>query len=157
MVEFNGNLYGNPMLFFLKQVVKKLQILFVVVFTCLAPLVLLFAYKIGVLKFVWVYPFAVFMLCLFTRILLKTGNKDVLIKRVYVEGDYIYSVTHKEKYKFKIKSAKKVTDYGDFYFIAFSPFLPVPDIVCQKDLLSKGTLEEFELLFGERIVKKSVE
>ena len=154
MIEFNGDLYGEAKIFFLKQAIKKIRFLYLVVFTYLAPIFLLFAYRLGVLRVFWVYPVLVLALCLFVRILLKTGNKDLLIKQVYVDGKYIYSVTRKQKYTFKIKSVKKIIDYGDFYFIAFSPFLPISDIVCQKDLLSKGSLDEFEKIFHEKITNQ---
>lgn len=119
----------------------------------MAPLAFIFMYKIGVLDIFWIYPLGVAVLCLIARIALKKYNKDLLIKRVYVEGSHIFSVSSNGTHKFKIKSIKKVTDYGEFYFIGFSKFLAVEDIVCQKNLLKKGTLEEFEALFEDKIVR----
>ena len=55
-----------------------------------------------------------------------------------------------------IADAAKVIDYGDFYYISF-PFGKISNnFVCQKDLLTQGTLEEFEALFEGKIVKKSI-
>ena len=146
MIEFSGELSGNAKLFYLKNIVKKLQFLFIIVSFCITPLVVFFAYRIGVLRFIWVYPFVVVLICLLANVLSKKGNKDMLIKRVYVENKHIFSETSTEKYKLKICSVKKIVDYGEFYFVKLSPFLPVPDIVCQKNLLSKGSLKEFETL-----------
>lgn len=50
-------------------------------------------------------------------------------------------------------NVKKVIDYGDFYDIVFC----VPrwrNCVCQKDLITQGTIEEFEQLFEDKIVRK---
>lgn len=156
MVEFRGEIYGNAKDFFMKKVVEKLQFIYLVAFTCIAPLALLFMYKIGVLWLFWIYPLCVAVLFFIVRIAFKKGNKDILIKRVYVEGKHIFSVSSNGEYKFKIESVKKIIDYGEFYFVAFSKFLIVEDIVCQKNLLTKGTLEEFEALFEDKIVRVTV-
>lgn len=153
MIEFCGDLCGNAKEFFYKKTIEKLQFVYLVTFTCIAPLALFFMYKIGVLWVFWIYPLCVAVLCLIVRISFKKGNKDILIKRVYVEGKYIFSVSSNGKHKFKIESVKKVIDYGDFYFVAFSKLLVVEDIVCQKKLLTKGTLEEFESLFEDKIFR----
>lgn len=55
---------------------------------------------------------------------------------------------------FKISKAKKVVDYGRYYYIFLYRLDPSKGIVCQKDLLIKGTLEEFEKLFDGKIIRK---
>lgn len=49
---------------------------------------------------------------------------------------------------------KKVVDMGDFYKIYF--YFPHKSnlFVCQKDLIIKGTIEEFEDLFSAKIMRK---
>ena len=49
---------------------------------------------------------------------------------------------------------KKVVDMGDFYKIYF--YFPHKSnlFVCQKDLIIKGTIEEFEELFSAKIMRK---
>ena len=153
MIEFRGELSDNVKEFFMKKVVEKLYFLYLVAFICIAPFWFRFSYEIGVLDIFWIYPLGIAVLFLIVKIAFKKGNKDVLIKRVYVEGSHIFSVSSNGTYKFKIKSIKKVTDYGEFYFIEFSKFLAVEDIVCQKNLLTKGTLEEFEALFEDKLVR----
>ena len=46
---------------------------------------------------------------------------------------------------------KKVIDYGDYYLIVLPKYLPILDVICQKSLLVKGSLEEFETLFQNKI------
>ena len=47
---------------------------------------------------------------------------------------------------------KKVLDEGDCYYVIYSDINNC--IVCQKDLLVEGTLEEFENIFAGKIVRK---
>lgn len=53
----------------------------------------------------------------------------------------------------KISSIKKIYDYGDWYYIRFK-FDPSNYLVCQKDLIVKGTIGEFEKIFKDKIIKK---
>ena len=54
-----------------------------------------------------------------------------------------------------LSAVKKVVDVGDWYhFIGFEVKGKGLYCVCQKDLLTKGTLEEFEELFADKIVRK---
>ena len=47
---------------------------------------------------------------------------------------------------------KKVIDYGECYFIIYTDVAQA--IVCQKDLIKEGTLEEFEALFAGKIKRR---
>lgn len=51
-----------------------------------------------------------------------------------------------------IKKIKKVLDYGDCYYVIYGDMNN--SIVCQKDLLTEGTIEEFESLFQGKIIRK---
>ena len=53
-----------------------------------------------------------------------------------------------------IKKIKKVLDEGDCYYIIYGDINN--SIVCQKDLLKEGTIEEFEALFQGKIVRKKI-
>lgn len=51
-----------------------------------------------------------------------------------------------------MKKIKKVLDVGDCYFI----YGDISNcIVCQKNLIQEGTIEEFEALFQEKIVRQN--
>ena len=50
-----------------------------------------------------------------------------------------------------IGDAKQVRDFGEFYEIVFL-FGKISDkFICQKNLLTKGTLEQFESLFNGKL------
>lgn len=81
----------------------------------------------------------------------KKTKKQLIPKRIFTEDEYIISVTDTAEDFKKISDVKKVKKYNDFYELSF-PFGKISDkFICQKSLLSKGTLEEFEALFEGKI------
>lgn len=75
------------------------------------------------------------------NIQLATANPDESIKKYcYPDGIIDFS------------SVKAVYEHNDYYYVK------VPkckyQIICQKDLIIQGTLEEFEEMFSDKIVKK---
>ena len=53
------------------------------------------------------------------------------------------------------KKIKKIIDYGDYYYLYVFRLDASHGIVCQKDLLIEGTIEEFEKLFEGKIKRKT--
>ena len=53
-----------------------------------------------------------------------------------------------------VKAITKVEDYGEYYYLFVHRWESTHGIVCQKDLLVEGTLEEFEKLFAGKIIRK---
>lgn len=153
MLEFKGEISGSAKTFFVEKLIKKIQCFFTMfACLCMAPFFLLFAYRVGTIWVMFtIYPLLIFGFCFFTKFFFKKHNKNNLIQKVYIDGGYITSISVDEKFKFKLSSVKKVVDYGEFYFVVFTKFSPIPDIVCQKSLLSIGTLEEFNELFKEKL------
>ena len=54
-----------------------------------------------------------------------------------------------------IKKIKKVLDYEDVYYIIYGDMSN--SIVCQKDLLEQGSIEEFKELFKDKIKQRCKE
>ena len=54
----------------------------------------------------------------------------------------------------EIEDIKKIVDYGDFYRIVF--YFPNLNarFICQKDLITQGSIEEFEERFSDKIIRK---
>ena len=74
--------------------------------------------------------------------------------RIYLENDTITCIAEKYVETKFWEDVKVVNDYGEFYELIF-PFGNASDkFICQKSLLSNGKIEDFENLFGEKIVKK---
>ena len=53
----------------------------------------------------------------------------------------------------QIDDVKNVLDRGDWYFITFKRDI-TEAIICQKDWLVEGTLEEFETLFKDKLIRQ---
>ena len=156
MIEFKGEISGTAKKFFIDKLIKKIQFFFGFASLCMIPFFLLFAYRVGALWVVFtLYPLLVFIFCSITKVFFKKHNKKNLIQSVCIDGGYIASRSIDEKFKFKLSSVKKVVNCGEFYFVIFTKFLPIPDMVCQKNLLSIGTLEEFEILFKDKLEHQS--
>lgn len=54
----------------------------------------------------------------------------------------------------EIKNVKKVIDEGEWYQIIFYFPYKLAECICQKDLIVEGTIEEFEELFQDYIVRR---
>ena len=54
-----------------------------------------------------------------------------------------------------INKIKKVVDYGAYYYLFVFRWEASHGIICQKDLLVEGSLEEFEKIFAGKIKKNS--
>lgn len=155
MIEFEGYISGLAEQFFWKKARKLSQnILFVSILVFL-PIFILVAVK----SHNWLLLGGYCTLFLWVPLLAcipksKKEKLALLPKRVYTEDEYIISIAgDREEYRL-ISDAKQVRDHGEFYEIIF-PFGKVSDkFICQKDLLTKGTLEEFEALFDIVYLKK---
>ena len=53
-----------------------------------------------------------------------------------------------------ITKIKKIVDYGEYYYLFVFRWDASNGVVCQKDLLVEGNLEEFEKLFEGKIIRK---
>lgn len=83
----------------------------------------------------------------------KKEQAAVLPKRIYTERNSIVCVAEKYQERKKIADVKLVRDFGEFYELVF-PFGKYSEkFICQKSLLSKGTLNAFEALFPGKIVR----
>lgn len=107
---------------------------------------------------------SIVLVCFYVGVLLfakYTKNKEGIAekyfpKKVTIEDTYIAYETSENNMEFDISKIKQVVDYGDFYYVVFyTGMLFVIGAMCQKNLLTKGTLEEFETLFEDKLVRKT--
>ena len=78
-------------------------------------------------------------------------STDILIR---IEDSFITRSGHGGVQKKALSKVKKVIDAGDWYYVVFKFGDISSAFVCQKDLLTQGTLEDFEKLFEDKIVRK---
>ncbi|MBE6542805.1 MAG: hypothetical protein E7675_00240 [Ruminococcaceae bacterium] len=106
--------------------------------------------KIALIVTALSYPVLMIMLALIYPT--KYEYPEIFPKIIYITDDgYIVSRCEKAKREDSIDGVKNVKDYGEWYEINFSGVKHKGFFVCQKDLLTKGSIEEFEKLFEGRI------
>ena len=156
MIEFKGPLTGEAEKFLLKKQVQilsrtmmRVTILFgIPIVLCsiyIRPLILLFLAPIIMLL---VYSFITPS---------KKDQKMFMPKRVFIDLEENMIVHQCEKMErfHNLDSVKRVFDYGDWYYFKFDYANRDMYFVCQKNLISQGTIEEFEELFKDKIERKN--
>ena len=152
MIEFNGYLSGAAEKRLYEKSRDLAQNLFLFAVLALLPMIIFWGIRMKSWQLVCVYCSLFVLIPLLVRI--PKSKKERLAmtpKRVYVEEDHIVCITDQYTESRLICNVKKVIDRGEFYELYF-PFGQISEkFICQKSLLSKGTLKEFEALFGDKI------
>ena len=161
MIQFKGTLSENSKLFLIRSSEKVSFVMATVTgIILIGPAVTAWCIwpEIWFAVLPFVVPTLIFCVCLaIPKLNPQDKNVDaqipntITIKRERLErvgeGERSYSSR-------KLIDVKKVQDYGEFYYLTF--YFPYKDgyFVCQKDLLTEGTLEDFEALFQDKIERK---
>lgn len=148
MIEFNGYITGKAEQFFFKKGRKIAVKIMLLAETCIFFPLILFAVR-GAQWDLLILFGAMYVLLPLTFFIPKTKKEKraLLPKRIYTDGESITCVTEKGVESKFIGDEKEVIDHGEFYEIVY-PIGKVSDkFVCQKDLLTQGSLEKFEGLF----------
>ena len=157
MIEFKGNLTAESKRFLLRKQIK-MQILSSSIAISLFLLPIIFSAIFLNIMLLWlVLPLV--LLAVFSLFKTsKSSQKTFMPTRIYLdlEEETILQECEKAERFHILSSVKSVIDYGDWYYLVFNYEDRDPYFVCQKDLLTQGTLEEFEALFEGKIVKKSI-
>ena len=155
MIEFRGRLTGAAERHFHKKSNTLAQNLFLFSMILLSPLLLPITWLLGNYLVVYVYCVIFVVIPLVVRI--PKGKKEKLEltpKRVYIEGSQIVCIADRYEEIRNINDVRRVYDYGEFYDITF-PFGKISEkFICQKELLTRGSLNKFEKVFKEKIVRK---
>lgn len=154
MIEFNGKLTGKANSFYRKEFIKTILI-FILCFTVIPLPGMINASRIFNTPITLIFHLVI---TLFWPFLLRfrVGKKFTVPERVRIdaEGSILYECGRLLNVV-SIKSVKKVVDYGDFYYIQF-PFLHLTnEVICQKELLTQGSMEEFEELFKDKLIYRN--
>lgn len=119
------------------------------------PLVLYIAYQMKQNIVLYIYAILVLLFPLLLR-LPKSTKKQLSMtpKQIYIKDGEIVCIAEQYNEIRYIDDVKLVIDYGDFYDVIF-PFGKISEkFVCQKSLLSHGTIAEFESFFEGKLRKK---
>lgn len=114
---------------------------------------------IVILAITWHWVIAIAIPALVLAVILagvpvKKNNHSLIIpEKVIIDNDIIISESTKFHFERMVSQVKKVVDMGDWYHIYFCYRYRNPRFICQKDLITQGSIEEFEKMFANIIVK----
>lgn len=159
-IRFEGEISQESKKVVLKQNHKIANIAGIIVLLILSPFLLFFGYKVGLLiffvPFVILLALFVVILAIFPQINIspKDMEKYYPLLVIITEDEISFENESFESYCCKkLADIKRVEDCGNFYYLKFYyPFNH--NCVCQKDLITLGTIEEFEEMFKDKIVRK---
>ena len=154
MIEFSGYLNGAAEKHFHKKAKILGQKILLSSVLILLPAIISISIRMKTCGVVIAYC-SLFIIIPLLVLIPKRKKERVAItpKKVFTEGEYIICVADKYTESRLLNGAKLLRDFGEFYEIVF-PFGKISDkFICQKDLCTQGTLEEFEALFEGKIVR----
>lgn len=161
MITFDGYISGKAE----KRFIEKQRNLILIVFIPALAISYFIAYGLfmGVMTHITDTEFTIgyIIFCILVILLglivtkSKKENLKVMPYKIEIKDGYITAITKRQVETKAIEMVKEVVDYGEFYdlqfyYIAGRSFA----FICQKDLLTQGTLEEFERIFKDKLIKK---
>ena len=152
MIEFSGYITGVARKRFLQRARALTERILISGVLTILPISLLIGAKTGdylLMRLNFIMIGVVFLLVRIPKS--KKEVKAITPKRIYTDGETIVCVADRYTEVKKVSDVKYVKDHGAFYELVF-PFGKISEkFICQKDLLIKGTLEEFEGLFANKL------
>ena len=150
MIQFSGNISEKCKKYIHKKAMMKW--LYFAMFTA----ILMGIPSILVLLFWDIAFFVVFtaLVIAYGRVLSFLTKNDQLPHIIEIENGEIYAEMSNGAATRNYDDIKKIVDYGEFYDIIFYFPNKVLNCICQKDLIKEGTIEDFEELFKDYIVRK---
>ncbi len=155
MIEFDGYITGEAERYYWNNSRKIARNALLAAAFVFFPLVLIVSSMTG--YWLLTIGYCVLALAIPAILLIPQSKKSKLPltpKKIFTDNEYIVCQGDNfEEYRL-IEDVDKVIDYANFYYICF-PFGNKSDkFVCQKSLIAKGTIEEFEALFEGKIERR---
>lgn len=151
-IEFSGYISGVSEKRYWKKSVQLGQNVLLVGALCLLPVVI--AIKISIM-----YPiYLSIILASFALVRIPKSKKEkqaLLPNRIYIEDDAIVCRTNSGEEQRWIDDVKLVREFDEFYELVFPFGKASIRYICQKNLLTQGSLDEFEALFEGKIINKT--
>lgn len=155
MIEFRGYIAGAAEKHFRKKSQTLVQNSLLIGMVVFLPIIIFIAIRIRYALLLIAYCGMFAIIPLLVRIpQSKKERRSYTPKKIVIDGKNIVCVADKYTETKRINDVKMVLDFGEFYEVVF-PFGKMSEkFICQKDLLIKGSLGEFEKIFKGRIIKK---
>ena len=153
MIEFNGRLTGAAEKRFFDRARASGQNVLLISLLFLSPPITVFSIMRGYWGIIIGLLAVAVAILLLARIPQSQKDKEKMIPRkIFTEDEYIICIANAYTESRLIRDAKMVRDFGEFYEVVFPMGKVSEKFICQKDLLTKGSLEEFETLFKDILV-----
>lgn len=155
MIKFEGKLSPKCQKFIKSKKTKRLYLIFIAIFLLISAVHIANIVITGSMISFFVIVFNAFIFGVWPIIYVRSIDQRTYIPRaimVNAELEKIFVECKKRKSDRDFSAVKKIIDYGEWYRVMF-PFDKCDEsFVIQKDLLTEGTLEEFENLFLDKVV-----
>ena len=156
MIEFNGELTGKAKEYLIRNQIRIQMIASTVT-------AIIYSVPVVLTAFWWNILFILFIIPLILLVVVslippsKKAKRSFMPLRIFIDPieETVVSQCEKGERFRMLEAIEKIVDYGDFYHIIFSFGNRDPYFVCQKSLLTKGTIEEFEALFEGKIERRN--
>ncbi len=157
MIEFDGYITGKAEEHYFKVSKASARKVWFFIFILPFPGILSHAIYFGFWMLFKIYCLScVIWFCSMFFLPTKKDLRAFIPKRVYIQDEHITVINDKQGQVNKLEDVKKVIDYGEFYELTFPFGKSDKKFICQKSLLTKGALEEFESLFEDKIERKTM-
>lgn len=155
MIEFSGDLSDKCKRYIQKSETK------IATFSVLI-VAIMFSIPLIIFTIIWDWIFVIGIPALALIVILVSNPKLnsplkalnlYLPKKITIKGDTISIESEKTSANRSIINVKKVIDEGEWFHIIFCFGHGGGYFICQKNLIMKGTIEEFENLFKDKIIR----
>ena len=149
MIRFQGEITAKCMMYIQKQRKKHSFIA-----ACIVTGIL-FVIFAALSFWNWNYIFSLINAPVFGVLvfILTYDNSKNCSNNIVIDSDEIGFDLGGKRCARTIQSVKKVVDFGGGYDIIFSSSHKTASCVCDKSLLTDGTIEQFEQLFADKMIK----
>ena len=152
MIEFKGYLTRSALKHLRKSYFKVmwsiLSIAFIIGAAIISSIIHIEKWALAILLLIPVY----IIFCVLCPYLIMRFDKTHIPKHITIKDDMILCITDEIGAEGrKIGEVKVVRDYGEFYAVIFYGLNIHLHFICQKDLLTQGSINEFEELFAGKI------
>ena len=160
MIEFMGRLTGNAFKYYKKTMIKTSQIVLLIAFGIAMPIMFFVFNSIGGvdLEFMLFTALLFVLTAIFSPYLILIFAKGDVTRRIYINDGLVNAVSCEGRTRSaQICAIKNVKDFGDYYAMTLPGICAIVSVyfICEKDLLTNGTIEQFEELFDGKIVRMS--
>lgn len=151
MIEFSGKISNETKKYLLKKSAKVSIVANIIIFAIVFPIIVTTSINDNLIILLAGICSIIFFSCLPFMVI-----KDNVPVKIEIQDDILIAYHIKGKYEIRdVQDIKEIINNEKWYDINF--YFPHKSIcfICQKDLLTKGTIEEFESFFSNVLIKKS--